>query len=143
MRHLSKWGWGRRSRETRNRKWQPTKKREKDEKALAVASLLHSKHTCTLTQRQTPKKGARGGAERGKMKKKKWGRRRRRRRHQLTEKRDKDVKALAAVSLLPSSTYTVKVPTDTKVGMAFSRKLLKVCTRNDFHSVSSSVFLTF
>jgi len=62
---------------------------------------------------------------------------------ELTEKRDKDVKALAAVSLLPSSTYTVKVPTDTKVGMAFSRKLLKVCTRKDFHSVSSSVFLTF
>lgn len=75
------------------------------------------------------------------MKKKKGGRGRRR--HQLTEKRDRDVKALAAVSLLPSSTYTVKVPTDTKVGMAFSRKLLKVCTRKDFHSVSSSVFLTF
>ena len=53
------------------------------------------------------------------------------------------MKALAAVSLLPSSTYTVKVPTETKVGMAFSRKLLKVCTRKDFQRVSSSVFLTF
>ena len=52
------------------------------------------------------------------------------------------MKALAAVSLLPSSTYTVKVTTDTMVGMAFSRKLLKICTWKDFHSVASSVLRT-
>lgn len=63
--------------------------------------------------------------------------------NELTENRESDVKALAAVSLLPSSTYTVKVATDTKVGMAFNRKLLKVATRKDFQRVSSSVFLTF
>lgn len=57
----------------------------------------------------------------------------------LTEKREREVKALAAVSLLPSSTYVVNVATDTKVGMAFSRKLLKVATLKDFQRMSSSV----
>ena len=60
----------------------------------------------------------------------------------LTENREREVKALAAVSLLPSNTYTVKVTTETMVGMAFSRKLLKVATLKDFHNVASSTFLT-
>ena len=53
------------------------------------------------------------------------------------------MKALAAVSLFPSSTYVVKVATDTKVGMAFSRKLLKVATLKDFQRMSSSFCRTF
>ena len=57
-------------------------------------------------------------------------------------KSERDVKAFAAVSVLPNSTYAVNVTTATMTGMVLSRNAYKEATIADFHRMLSSWFLT-